>query len=250
MSSLALLEDTAQEFWALAGGAPSFPCDLQMAIILTQPLELYPIRTLHVSHVQDWGLRAQSGFSIRGSDRRLHGCLIADKGRGTIFFDEEDSEEEQRFTLAHELAHFLLDYQIPRQDALLALGPSLLPVLNGERIPTREERLHAVLSSVQLGAMSHCMERPEEGLPSSSILDIEDRADRLALELLAPARSLQTLMYQPDAPRRFDARLHFLSGHLFHIHGLPAPIAPTYARSLLTEWGEPTFRDWLLGSAE
>ena len=241
------IENTAQEFWALAGGVPSLPCDMQTVITLALPLEIYPVPGLHVSHVLAWARRVKIAHRIRGRDRRLHGCLLSDRDKGTIFFDASDSNAEQQFTLAHELAHFLLDYQIPRQRAVAALGVSILPVLNGERAPTLEERLHAVLSSVSLGVMSHVMERPDEGLPANFVIDIENRADRLALELLAPAGSLYTMMQQAIAPKGFEARLAFLTRMLTQEYGLLEVIASSYARYLLTQLGEPTFRDWLFG---
>ena len=242
-----LIEYTAQEFWALAGGMGEFPCDMQAAIILALPLEVYPIPALRVAHVLNWTRRVKIAHRIRGRDRRLHGCLLADRSKGTIFVDASDTDEEQRFTLAHELAHFLLDYQQPRQRALDALGPSILPVLDGQRTPTLEERVHAVMSSVSLGTMSHVMERPESGLSTNLVIDIENRADRLALEILAPAGSLYTLMREATAPKGFDTRLVYLTRVLTREYGLPETIASSYGRHVLTELGEPTLRDWLFG---
>ena len=247
MSSDALIEQTSADFWALAGGTPGYPRAMQAAITLAAPLELCPVVGLRVNHVLAWARRINIACRIRGQDRCLHGCLVAWRGKGAIFYDTGDADDEQRFTLAHELAHFLLDYEAPRERAVTILGPSILAVLDGERSPTVEERLHAVLSSVHLGVMSHLMERPEKGLPTSAILDVEDRADRLALELLAPAQPLYELLDQPTAPRGFQARLAFLSQQLTTSRGLPTDIAAAYARFLLAQRGEPPFRDWLFG---
>ena len=245
MDSTILVENTAQEFWALAGTTPSYPCDIKTVITLTLPLELYSVAGLRVKDVLDWAERIRLNCLIRGRDRRLHGCLIADRGKGTIFFDTRDHENEQRFTLAHELAHFLLDYQAPRQRALTIFGETILPVIDGDRPPALAERLHAVLSTVHLGVMSHLMERPDEGLPSDTVIDVEDRANRLALELLAPALPLQKLMEQATTPRGFNTRLTFLTKQLITESGLSEAIASSYARYLLRQLGEPTFRDWL-----
>ncbi len=250
MDSTVLIENTAQEFWALTGGAPRYPCDIKTAITLTLPLEVYPISGLRVSNVHAWARRANIIQRFRGRNRRLHGCLIAYRGKGTIFFDMQDPDDEQYVTLAHELAHFLLDYQAPRQRAVSVLGESILAVLDGDRPPTLAERLHAVLSTVPLGVMSHLMERPDEGLPTNAVIDVEERANRLTLELLAPALPLQELMGQPRAPRGFTARLAFLTQHLVAEYGLPRIVASPYAHYLLQQLGEPTFRDWILHSIE
>jgi len=205
----------------------------------------YAVPQLRLNDVLAWTQRVHITLLIPGHNRRLHGCLVAYRGKGTIFFDAEDAEDEQRFTIAHELAHFLLDYQAPRQRAVTILGDSILPVLDGDRSPTREERLHAVLSTVHLGVMSHVMERPDEGLPTNVVIDLEDRANRLALELLAPALPLCELVSQAIAPRGFNARLIYLTQHLVAEYGLPEAVAFLYARYVLRQVGEPTFRDWL-----
>ena len=243
----ALIEQTAEDFWELVDESPGYPRPMQIAITLGSPLELRSVTGLNVDHVLAWTRRINMACAIRGQDRRLHGCLVVWRDRGAIFYDADDDEAEQRFTLAHELAHYLLDYKAPRERAVRILGASILAVLDGERDPTLDERLHAVLSSVQLGAMSHLMERPDKGLPMSAILDVESRADRLALELLAPARPLHELLDQPAAPRGFRARLAFLSEQLTTNRGLPPDIAAAYARFLLAQRGEPTFHDWLFG---
>jgi len=249
-----LIEHTAREFWALAGepeepGVPAetgeLPRDIRAAITLALPLEVYPVPALRVNHVLDWTRRTGVAHRLRGRDRRLHGCLLADRGKGTIFVDASDDDDERRFTLAHELAHFLLDYQLPRQRALNALGPSILPILDGERAPSIDQRLHAVMSGVHLGRLSHVMERPENGLPTNLVIDIENRADRLALELLAPAQSLQALMRQTTAPRGYEARLAYATRFIAQHYALPGAIAAPYARFILAQLGEPTFRDWL-----
>ncbi len=272
MDSTVLIENTAQEFWVLTGGAPSYPCDIKTAITWTLPLEVSAVPQLRINDVLAWTQRVNITLRIQGRNRRLHGCLIAYRGKGTIFFDADDPKDEQRFTLAHELAHFLLDYQAPRQRAVTILGASILPVLDGDRLPTRAERLHAVLSTVHLGVMSHVMERPDEGLPTNVVINIEDQANRLALELLAPVLPLCELMSsratarvaptmttgqeepyhsdRPEEPRGFSARLIFLTQHLTAEYGLPETVASSYARYVLQQLGEPTFRDWLFHSAE
>jgi hypothetical protein len=110
-----------------------------------------------------------------------------------VFVDETDDESEQRFTLAHEVAHFVLEYVIPREYALRRLGPSVLPVLDGERSPSTEEQLSSVLDRVPLGVRVHLMGRGSSGVVCSwDVIDAEEKADRLALEFLVPARVVAT----------------------------------------------------------
>src|SRR5262249_6861344 len=119
----------------------------------------------------------------------LRGALIARAGRGLVFLDGSDSDDERRFSLAHEVAHFLYDYLDPRKRALCALGDPISEVLDGRRVPRPEERLSALLRDVELGIYAHWMERsPDGAVTTAAVLAGEDRADRLALELLAPSR--------------------------------------------------------------
>jgi hypothetical protein len=199
-----------------------------------------------VSHVNGYAEKSGLPYRFPGRDRRLSGCLLAYKDIGIIFIDSNLPEEERRFTLAHELAHFLLDYRAPRLRALAALGEGIRPVLDGLRPATIEERVHAVLEGTPLGVMGHLMERPTAGLPSSAVLGIESRADRLALELLAPA-SVVTDKANALQGVSHRERVAALADVLVREHGLPAGISRKYASSLLRNSGGSSFRDWLAG---
>lgn len=241
------IERAAREFGRLVGAEPDYPCDLEAAITWALPLDIRAVRGLRVGHVNSLTHKSGLPYRFDGADRRLSGCLLAYADRGTIFLDAADPQNERRFTLAHELAHFLLDYRAPREAALAALGEGIRPVLDGHRPATIQERVHAVLEGVPIGVRGHLMERPAAGLPSSAVLSIETRADRLALELLAPA----TLVMEKVAGLggvTHRERVGRLVTLLEEEHGLPRSIARTYAGGLLHSQGGPSFRDWLVGS--
>lgn len=245
-----LIERAAEEFWTLAHQAPSYPVELEEAIGWALPLEIRRAPGLWIRDVHHWAERAGIPYRFAGRDRRLRGCLIAYRDNGVVFLDGADPADEQRFTLAHELAHFLLDYRMPRHRALDALSESIRAVLDGQRPPTMGERMQAVLADAPLGVLSHVMERPDAGLPAAMVLAIEDRADRLALELLAPASRVLERLHHASLPRPYTRRLTHLSTILTAEYGLPTEIAASYARILLRRDGGPSVRDWLLGTAE
>jgi hypothetical protein len=241
------VENAAHEFWTLAGGVSGYPCDLEGSIPYALPLHVQTVPGLRVSHANGHARKAGLPYRFSGRDRRLSGCLLAYKEVGVIFLDTGIEEDERRFTLAHELAHFLLDYRAPRLRALEALGEGIRAVLDGLRPPTIEERVHAVLAGTRLGVVGHLMERPAAGLPSSTVLGIENRADRLALELLAPA-ALVLEKAESLHGMSHRERANTLSALLVWEHGLPAGIASKYAGGLLRDNGAgPGFRDWLFG---
>jgi hypothetical protein len=133
-----------------------------------------------------------------------------------ILVDADDPEDEQRVTIAHETAHLLLHYLIPRQRAVTAFGPSILAVLDRSRPPTVAEQVSAALRDVPLEPFRHAMDREQPG-NHRDVTRIEDEADDLAMELLAPTQLLRSLdSASPGAIRR-----HF---------GLPAPVAARLAR--------------------
>ncbi len=241
------IEHAARDFWLLVGSELRYPRDLEESVVWALPLDVRKVARLKASNVEATARKVGLPYSFSGTDRRLCGCLLAYNDSGIIFLDAADSEGERRFTLAHELAHFLLDYQAPRKHALDTLGESIRPVLDGLRPATIEERVHAVLDDAPLGVLSHLMERPSGGLPSSAALSVESRADRMALELLAPSAAVSG-----EAARlrgmAYSARLLRLRQTLESRYGLPPTIAGWHAGRVLHGGGGAGFRDWLLGT--
>ncbi|MBI3301110.1 MAG: hypothetical protein HYZ72_03395, partial [Deltaproteobacteria bacterium] len=112
-----------------------------------------------------------------------------------------DEPEEQRLTVAHEVAHFLVDYLWPRQQVIQALGEHITDVLDGLRAATPAERAAAILSHVRLGAHVHLLPRPGSDENSDLVVvHAEDRAERLALELVAPRVCIISFLQNLSAP--------------------------------------------------
>jgi hypothetical protein len=205
--------------------APTFPRDL--ATEATECLHITLEERPHLTSdgVQAW--LAQQGLSpkVPGPPRPLHGCMVAKAGFGLLFYDSTDSECEQRFTLAHEVSHFVLDHLLPRARALQAFGEEIRPVLDGKRPATLEESLSSVLSQIPLGVQVKLMDRSHSGaICTGNAAESEWRADRLALELLAPAE-LAKAMLEADPGEEAEARLASR-------FGLPAQVARTYVHLL------------------
>ena len=142
------LVTVAEEFWHTAGTLPDWPRDLEHAIALTLPLATINLPQLGLRKIQQWLLRRGVPFEFPCQDRKVRGCLVAYRGAGAVFIDGSDPQDERRFTLAHEVSHFLLDYHLPRHRAWQRLGSNILDVLDGLRPPTIEERVDGLLSLV------------------------------------------------------------------------------------------------------
>lgn len=237
MSPLCSVQAMAEAFWRRAGGVEPFPRTMEVAIMRALPVAIVLLPRLQLSSVERWLRQRHALFRFPCTNRRVHGCVVAYRGLGVIFADGADTPGEIRLTLAHEAAHFLVDYLQPREEALARLGPVFADVLDGRREPTVQERVHAVLNHVHLGVYHNLIERRADGQPTlSAIWDAEDRADRLALELVAPA---QAVLAQVDLGLpRHGQRHAAVVQRLIQTFGLPEDMADWYGRALLRSVGK------------
>ncbi|MEI7556528.1 ImmA/IrrE family metallo-endopeptidase [Candidatus Chlorohelix sp.] len=240
------LVETALEFWENAGG---YSPDLEEAALLTFPLSIERLAGLDVHEAQDWLLN--HGFPTPAlaliANRPLRACLVALGGeRNLILLEATDSIAEQRFSLAHEIAHFLLDYLQPRELINRQLGKVGLEVLESRRLPTIQERVSAIIEGATLKPYRHFMERHNGDL-NQETGRVEQRADLLAVELLSPAELALLLAretFKGTAP--FNDKLARLTATLEARFGLPLPVAESYAFRLANSFGvREGFKEWL-----
>jgi hypothetical protein len=214
------LAEAADQFWAKAGDPPPYPRDLILPAMRAFVVDPQVMPGLRLRGIEDWFAKRACTVSLGQQDRRLRGGLTAIGGSAVIFIDGADEAAEHRFTFAHELAHLLLDYLNPRNNAIARLGESIADVLDGVRAPTDKERLDAAINACPIGLHLHLLERREvSGLVSL----VESKADQLALELLAPDEELE---------RRFGTQqlaVAELAHGLVNEFGLPMPEATKYA---------------------
>lgn len=212
-----------------------FPRDLGGDLVMQLPVSIEVFTSLSAHAVRNWLRQRGVHHVVCDADRTLHGCLVARAGQAIVFLDAGDEETGRRFTLAHEISHFILDHLLPRLRALKTFGERILPVLDGTRPPTREEMLSAVLERVRLGVQVHLMSRGSNGAVCAwDVEDSEQHADRLALELLAPARAaMASLRRSLGAADDLTGQQELAAKHLAESFGLPADVASSYVRLLL-----------------
>lgn len=241
MLNPAWIDTLAEDFWAAAGGPPSpGPRELEPAILYGTPLAIVNLPRLRPRAVDTWLARHGVAPVLDDAGDRLHACLVAAAGYGFIFLDGGDPADQRRFSLAHELAHYLIDYLRPRKRVLAALGPTIAPILAGERPPEIAERARAALASVPLGVHRHLF-----AYDDPIVARQERAADQLAVELLAPAALAVPLARSVRGAAR-AIRHDALTAALARGFGLPAAIAAGYAARLLRHIGdEPSFAEWL-----
>jgi hypothetical protein len=226
------LRHAANQFWVAAGEVEAFPRRLEAPVSWGQPLAIFKIPRLCVADVEHRLAESGIEFKVKTPDRGLHGCLVAFAGKGIVFLDGSDPPNELRFSLAHEVAHFIIDYVWPRERAIERLGLPIVDVLDGYRQPTVSERIDAVLGDAPVGVHAHLMDRsPSGSLGCGRIAGVEHRADRLALELLAPEYEVRRA-FQVHRFTGQNGNLAEAGDFLTDTFGLPKSVAKEYARFL------------------
>ncbi|WP_426343934.1 ImmA/IrrE family metallo-endopeptidase [Pseudoduganella sp. R-32] len=214
-------QEIACQIWAHVGSPPAFPRDLALPVMEAYPVAIVELPRLSIAGISGW--LSERGREVLGQkrDRPLSAGLIARGGHGLIFLDSLLAEDERRFAIAHEFAHFIVHYLGPRQAALAHFGSEILPVLDGKRLATAAERLAGVLRGLQIGTFEDYLGRGAEARPTDAIVAIEEQADLVALELLAPKKDVKRMPRSAEPTR-------YLIDHF----GLPSWAAAEYARTM------------------
>ncbi|MBL8207298.1 MAG: ImmA/IrrE family metallo-endopeptidase [Blastocatellia bacterium] len=240
-------QEAIQLFWQQCGETEAFPRSLERSLALALPVTLIKLPRLKLRLIENWLAQRGVAFQFNCQSRAVRGCLVAFGGNGLIFIDGTDPLDEQRFSIAHELAHFLLDYWLPRERAMRKFRLEIAAVFDGLRLPTITERVHSLLISIPLGVYTCLLERDElQSNFNAGVWQIEDRADKVALALLAPP---EIVLAQSDlSASQFTVRHESISALLIQAFGLPASLAAAYGYALLTASGRsPTWAEALRG---
>ncbi|ASS49912.1 MAG: hypothetical protein A3D31_10055 [Candidatus Fluviicola riflensis] len=182
------IERIAREFWSKADPVHRNGLDISSAVDDVLPVNVVHLQQLSWKVIECWLKNlGVNDIEIEVNDRELHGVIMIREGFGFIFVNADDGTIQQRFTIAHEVSHFLLDYQMPREQAMLAIGTEIEDVLNGKAEATRFQQVKALIKGISIQPYTHLIEKSGDG----SFLNwmnytSENEADYLALELLAP----------------------------------------------------------------
>ena len=231
------LRHRADRFWSVTPHDTRQQLDLDTAIIWGAPLTVVALPELSPARARAWLSQRGVRIATSGPDRNLRGLLLAARGSGVVFLDAELPPAALRFTLAHELGHFLLDYLDQRQRVVDEI-PDLLDAVDGTRPPTAQERTRAILARVPIGLHTHLLDRDLQGEATEDVEQAEDAASHFALELLAPwDLTLQAAEPLADRRRPFDDVLAVVTERLTDRFVLPTREAETRARDALDALG-------------
>jgi Zn-dependent peptidase ImmA (M78 family) len=231
------LRELAERFWSAVPGPVGRERDLSAAIAWSARLAVVALSPLTLGRIRQWLQDRDVPVSGESDESTVRGFLVAWRGVGVVFFDGTLDAAERRFTLAHELGHFLLDYDEPRR-RVLRDAPDLLEVVDGVRIPTSADRAQALMARVPVGVHTHLLKDDRNAADSGGRDHTEDQASRFALELLAPWQealdAVRDAARQPGPYRLILARGAQLMSERF---SLPAHAAQSRTRQALDELG-------------
>jgi Zn-dependent peptidase ImmA (M78 family) len=243
------VKQVAEGFWRPLLPYRTFPVDIERVIAFSNlPLHIDLIPGLDIEHVNQWIKANHFPARIDKDNCALHGFLLARSGHGIIFVNGTDNRKERRFTIAHELAHFLLDYYLPRIHYLKIYGDSILEILDGSRLPTFQERLTFVISELPSPFFTHLLDNSSiTAYERTQVWSTEWRTDALAFEILAPFHVVISSLKKKKLEKRFDPIFRQASSLLATDFGLPSTLASSYAKhfasylsggmTLAEEWG-------------
>jgi hypothetical protein len=186
----------ADQFWGRIGKPFPFPRDIECAAMLAYPVVVVKLPRLTVERISSWLGDRGAVVAVPLCEGEMAGCVLAHRGRAAIFVAGTDRADEQRATVAHELAHFIRHYLSVRERAVRALGPTIIEVLDGDREPTFAERARGVLRDGPVGVHVHVLPRAERG---AVVAQVESEADELALQLVAPREAVVECLDRIDA---------------------------------------------------
>lgn len=177
----------AKTFWEQTKVDLTPPYDIEQAVALVLPLNIVTMSNLSFKKIQEWFSNHGVVFKVGFNNRLVHGFLTCSQGEGFVFVNGTDSDDERRFTIAHETSHFIIEYHNPRLKAIAKFGVNIVPVLDGLRDATVEERIDGILSNISVRKFTHLLEKSGTGeFDSYNNWSAENDADALAVELLAP----------------------------------------------------------------
>lgn len=178
------LKEAVDLIWGKSGA--DFPRDVELALLWRMPLAIIEMEHLRGVSVTDWLAARGIQLPVHVAPGELRGALVAFAGSGVLFLDAADDPMERRLTVAHEGAHFAVDYWLPRAK-LAQRAPQLLEVVDGLREPDPDDHVDALLARIPFGVHTHLFERDESGGTRDITVDhAEERATQVAWELLAP----------------------------------------------------------------
>lgn len=230
-----LISELASNFWKESGILPTYPLQptlLEQAICLLFPINTVRLNKLTAHKVASWLAARNHTIEVK-DDCRLCGLLFVHHGQGIVFIDGTLPINEQCYTLAHEIGHYLIEFEHPQKQAKQFIGDSISEVFDGARKPTIEEHLTGIITQTSVSPYIHLLEREQSSAEERfQIWAAENRADELAFELIAPFDAICGELRAAGKSWSFTRIQEDLPDVLLRNFGLPRSVISQYASAI------------------
>lgn len=181
------LKKISNRFWVDSGLKMECPRPIEDAVIRNLPISIVKMKVLTYQSLSQWFAERNLVGILPHFSESLLGGIFAFKGNALLFVDAKLPSYEMRYTVAHEVGHFLFDYHYKRQKAKATVGDSAEEILDGTRRASLGERVDAILLGIDLKPYYHLLSDQNcISISRGQIETAEDNADFLADELIAP----------------------------------------------------------------
>lgn len=185
------------------------------------------IRNLTRRGIEAWLNRSQIKVHLPMPDQALYGFLYVQNEMVIIFLEADADPKERKFTLAHELAHYLLEYVWPQQQAIRVLGQGAASLFSKRRLPDLKERVWGTLHDLPLYPRKDLLSNKQmDAAGRLALAAAENNADMLAFELMAPFELLRSCEQQGN----HRATFMYIHNLLQTVFDFPPTQAQIYAQ--------------------
>ncbi|MFT3883293.1 MAG: ImmA/IrrE family metallo-endopeptidase [Gemmatales bacterium] len=240
MKNLEDLEHCAATFWEPIPERNSFPRDVERYLPIHYAASIESMQGLTTQRAYEWLSAKGFARSEPPNNRRLDGCIIAQKGHAVLFIDSALSVDERRMIVAHETAHFWIDYELPRRRMKLRYGERGLQLLDQESPAETVEVLMSTAMGAPIQAFYHYQFKEQK-----QETEVEQRANTLACLLIAPRKEVIARARTRHIAR--EDKLKWLE-LLHQAFGVPENWARGYLPLLQRNYRDRAFSSWFLPS--
>lgn len=227
------IERIAREFWATSYAEFRYNYDIIKVVESSPNVHLIRIPQLNPTKITSWLTSRKIDIPVENNDRSLDGALLIQNGTVIMFIDTAENDIRQRYTLAHQVSHFLLAYQMPKERAIIKLGKEIAAALKDDTEAPVTQLVQSALQGMTGAAYTLLIEKSEDAFPSDRLnLLPESPADTLALELLAPRYQIIQETASASARLRYSPFKRTCQELLIDKYRIPLEIAHKYAKEL------------------
>lgn len=227
------IERIAREFWATTQAEFRYDYDIVKAVESSGDVHLIRMQQLSPTKITSWLINHEIDIPFESTATHLNGALLIRNEKVIMFIDANENISQQRFTLAQQVSHFLLNYQMPKERAIMTLGKKIAHALRGNNDTSVTQLVQSTVSDIAGNAYTLLIEKKEETTPTDwEQLRAEDPAVSLTLELLAPRYQIINETASVSARLRYSPFKRKCQELLIDKYRIPSEIAHKYASEL------------------